>query len=166
MRALLLGAGASYECGMPLVWEFTHVLRANVLKRLNSHLFDFRKDPSFRVRFTQILSAPELHYEQMIGELEALRLGGGPDSDVAYHVALQLVECVQILLLEDQVKTTPLFAERVKDYSGIKALLARHPRLHVFSLNHDVNMEEICKCHGVPYRDGFYDDPAKRYATI
>ena len=76
------------------------------------------------------------------------------------------VECVQILLLEDQVKTTPLFAERVKDYSGIKALLARHPCLHVFSLNHDVNMEEICKCHGVPYRDGFYDDPAKRYANI
>jgi hypothetical protein len=43
MRAIFLGTRASYECGMPLVWEFTTVLRDNVLRRLDSRLFDFRK---------------------------------------------------------------------------------------------------------------------------
>jgi hypothetical protein len=166
MKALLLGAGASYECGMPLVWEFTGVLRANVLKRLDSHLFDFRKDPSFRSVFESILSSPTLHYEQMVGELEALHLKRDLHSATAYNTLRQLIDCVQILLLEDQLITTPMLAEKVKDYAGIKSLLAQHPCLHVFSLNHDLNVDEICKYHGVPCRDGFFDDAAKRYAHI
>ncbi|MFL9900029.1 hypothetical protein PQR71_18050 [Paraburkholderia fungorum] len=166
MKALFLGAGASYECGMPLVWEFTNGLRMNVLKRLNSHLFDFRRDPSLRTHLEALLSAPELHYEQMIGELEALYLQRGLHSDVAYTAARQLLDCVQVLLLEDQLNTTAMFGERAKTYSGIRDLLARHPCLHVFSLNHDINFEEICKFHGVPYRDGFFDDAPQRYSNI
>jgi hypothetical protein len=166
MKALLLGAGASYECGMPLVWEFTGVLRANVLKRLDSHLFDFRKDPSFRTVFESILSTPTIHYEQMIGELEALHLKRDLHLVTAHNTLRQLIDCVQILLMEDQLNTTPMLAEKAKDYGGIRSLLAQHPCLHVFSLNHDLNVEEICKYHGVPCRDGFYDDVAKRYAHI
>ncbi|MBN3967873.1 hypothetical protein IMW75_21660 [Pseudomonas gregormendelii] len=166
MKALFLGAGASYECGMPLVFEFTNGLRANVLKRLDTKLFDFRKDPSFRTRFEAILSDPDLHYEQMIGELEALQLRRDPSSEIARLTALQLVDCVQILLLEDQELTTKFFAEKAKDYSGIKAMLAKHRCLHVFSLNHDINFEEICKFHGVQCRDGFFDQGVDRYTNI
>jgi hypothetical protein len=151
---------------MPLVWEFTRVLRSNVLRRLDSHLFDFRKQPEFRVYFETLLSNPTLHYEQMVGELEAIYLGGGPDAKIAFDTARQLVDCIQILLLEDQQKTLPLFAEKVKDYSGLKVLLAAQPWLDVFSLNHDVNMEELCKFHGTPCRDGFFDDEPQRYSRI
>jgi len=166
MKALFLGAGASYECGMPLVFEFTNGVRANVLKRLDTKLFDFRKDPSFRIRFETILSNPDFHYEQMIGELEALQLGRGPTSEVAGLTVRQLVDCVQMLLLEDQELTTKLFAEKAKDYSGIKELLAKHRTLHVFSLNHDVNFEEICKFYGIQCRDGFFDHAVERYTNI
>jgi hypothetical protein len=166
MKALLLGAGASYECSMPLVWEFTGVLRANVLKRLDSHLFDFRKDPSFRAVLESILSAPTIHYEQMIGELEAMYLKRDLHSATAHNTLRQLIDCVQILLLEDQLNTTPMLVEKAKDYAGMKSLLVQHPCLHVFSLNHDLNVEEICKYHGVPCRDGFYDNAAMRYAHI
>jgi hypothetical protein len=166
MKALLLGAGASYECGMPLVWEFTGVLRANVLKRLDSHLFDFRKDPSFRAIFESILCSPALHYEQMVAELEALHLKRDVHSATAYNALRQLIDCVQILLLEDQLNTTPMLAEKAKDYAGIKSLLAQQPCLNVFSLNHDLNIEEICKFQGVPCRDGFFEDAADRYAHI
>lgn len=166
MKALFLGAGASYESGMPLVWEFTNVLRANVLKRLDTHLFDFRKDPSFRARFEAILTAPTLHYEQAVGELEEEYLKRGQHADVAYNALRQLIECVQLILLEDQVKTTQFLAEKVKDYSGLRMLLAQNPCLHVFSLNHDINFEEICKYHGLPYRDGFFDHTAQRYSNI
>jgi len=166
MKALFLGAGASYECGMPLVWEFTNGLRANVLKRLDSRLFDFRKDPSFRARFEEILANPDLHYEQMIGVLENLQLERGASSDVARTTALQLIDCVQILLLEDQLLTTNLLAEKTKDYSGIKYLLQKNPCLHVFSLNHDINFEEICKFHNVDCKDGFFDHTIERYSNI
>jgi hypothetical protein len=166
LKALLLGAGASYECGMPLVWEFTGVLRANVIKRLDSHLFDFRKDPSFRAIFEAILRSPALHYEQMVGELEALHLKPDGRSVTAYNALRQLIDCVQILLLEDQVNTTAMLAEKAKDYDGIKSLLARQPCLNVFSLNHDLNLEEVCKFHAVPCRDGFFDDAANRYANV
>jgi hypothetical protein len=151
---------------MPLVWEFTGVLRANVLKRMDSTLFDFRKDPSFRQILEAILQAPDHHYEQVVAELEALFLKRDAHSATAHHALRQLVDCVQILLLEDQVNTTAMFAEKVKDYAGIEALAARHPGLPVFSLNHDLNFEEICKFHQVPLRDGFFYDMATRYANI
>lgn len=166
MKALFLGAGASYECGMPLVWEFTNGLRANVLKRLDSKLFDFRKEPNFRARFEEILANPNLHYEQMIGVLENFQLERRASSDTARTTARQLIDCVQILLLEDQLLTTNLLAEKVKDYSGIKDLIKRHPCLHVFSLNHDINFEEICKYHDVNCKDGFFEQTVERYSNI
>jgi hypothetical protein len=166
MRALFLGAGASYECGMPLVWEFTNTLRPNILKRLDGRLFDFRKKPAFRAHFEAILSDPSLHYEQMVGALQDIYLARGENSAIAHDVYRQLVECIQILLLEDQKLTLPLFKEKVKDYIGIKNLVEQHPCVHVFSLNHDINFEEICEYHAVNYRDGFYHNPDKRYAHI
>ena len=166
MKGIFLGAGASYECGMPLVWEFTNVLRANILKRLDTHLFDFRENPSFKAYFQQLLSNPDLHYEEMIGKLETIQLERGSLSEVARTTALQLVDCVQILLLEDQEITTRLFAEKVKDYSGISSLLTKHPCLSVFSLNHDINFEEICKFHNIDCRDGFFDEQIERYSNI
>ena len=135
---------------MPLVWEFTGVLRANVLKRLDSHLLQLGERMTSRAVFESILSSPTLHYEQMVGELEALHLKRDLHSATAYNTLRQLIDCVQILLLEDQLITTPMLAEKVKDYAGIKSLLAQHPCLHVFSLNHDLNVEEICKYHRVP----------------
>lgn len=166
MKALFLGAGASYECGMPLVWEFTNILRANVLRRLDTHLFDFRSAPNFRASFERILSNPNLHYEQMVGELESICLAGGAYSKIARTVLVQLIDCVQMLLLEDQMHTTGLFREKVKDYAGIQDLLGRNPCLHVFSLNHDINFEEICRFHGIELRDGFFRGGAERYQNI
>lgn len=166
MKGLFIGAGASYECGMPLVWEFTNILRSNVMKRLDSNLFNFKGELEFRNIFEQILCNPNLHYEQMIHELENIYIDRSKHSDLARTAALQLTECVQILLLEDQQLTTEFFSQRVKSYDGIKGLLRQNPCLHVFSLNHDVNFEEICKFHEIPCKDGFFDSPVERYAHI
>lgn len=151
---------------MPLVWEFTPVLRSNVLKRLDSHLFDFRQQPGFRATFEVILSNPALHYEQMVGQLESIHLSQSLNAQIAFNTARQFIDCIQIILAEDQLNTTPLFAEKVKDYSGLTALLKMQPYIDVFSLNHDVNFEEICKFHGLPYRDGFFDNGAHHYGHI
>ncbi|WP_371364539.1 hypothetical protein ACA097_16280 [Pseudomonas sp. QL9] len=166
MKALLIGAGASYECGMPLVWEFTNILRSNVLKRLDTKLFDFRESPDFRYIFEKIISNPKLHYEEMIGELERIRIDNPEQSSVATSTALQLTECVQILLLEDQQNTTEYFKLKCKDYDGIKSLISKHGKVDIFSLNHDINLEEICKHHGIKYKDGFYESEENNYSHI
>lgn len=166
MKALFLGAGASYECGMPLVWEFTNILRVNLLRRLDTNLFDFRSSTHLREQFETMLSNPNFHYERMVGELENLYLARGNQANIVHNAYRQLVECVQGLLLEDQLLTTALFSERVKDYEGIRNLVSINPCLHVFSLNHDVNFEEICKFHGVGCRDGFFENENNRYADI
>jgi hypothetical protein len=166
MKGVFLGAGASYECGMPLVWEFSSVLRANVLKRLDTKLFDFRERPEFRNQFESILKCPNLHYEQMIGELESIYLARGPDSAVAYHAALQLLDCVQILLFEDELRTAPMLAAAMPDYRGLQDLVAKSPSLNIFSLNHDQIVEEICHHFKIPFRDGFYEDHGSKYEHI
>ncbi len=140
---------------MPLVGELTNCIRFNLLKRLDGKLFDFRADPAYRETFKSILSDTNLHYEQMVGVLEDTLFAGKGKPQVVQNVTSQILECIQLLLLEDQVNTSALFASKVKDYVGIAALADQQPGLHVFSLNHDVNFEEICKYHGVPYRDGF-----------
>ena len=72
MKGVFLGAGASYEVGMPLVWEFSNTLRINVIKRMNSNLFDFKKDSSLKEQFINLLSDENLHYEEVVGELEKI----------------------------------------------------------------------------------------------
>jgi hypothetical protein len=166
MKGVLLGAGASYECGMPLVWEFTSVLRASVLKRLDSKLFDFRERPEFRSQFEFILKCPKLHYEQMIGELESIYLARGPDSAVAYNAALQLVDCVQILLFEDELRTAPMLAAAMPDYKGLRNLAEKYPAVNIFSLNHDQIIEEVCGHLEIPFRDGFHEGQGSRYDHI
>lgn len=158
MKALFLGAGASFECGMPLIDEFTRTLIPNILNRLDSRLFDFSKTPHFRKKFEEILLNPKIHYEQMVGALQDIYLERREDSEIAYSVYQQLVECIQILLLEDQKLTLPLFKEKIKDYIGIKNLVDQHPCLHVFSLNHDINFEEICRYYAVDFKDGFFEN--------
>lgn len=151
---------------MPLVWEFTNELRVNVLKQLDTTLFDFRKSPALRPQLEAILSNPTLHYEQMIGELEALCLRRGPDQAAALNATRQLIDCVQILLTEDQLLTTGMLRVKMPDYAGIAGLATLNPGLDVFTLNHDVVFEEICRFHCVPYRDGFFDSPVPRYQQI
>ncbi|WP_148255492.1 hypothetical protein [Aidingimonas lacisalsi] len=70
MKGVFLGAGASYEVGMPLVWEFTQTLRENILKRLDSKLFNFEADDELKSFFIEVLSNEDIHYEQIVGLLE------------------------------------------------------------------------------------------------
>lgn len=54
MLAFFLGAGASVECGMPLVWPFTATFRENVLKRIDTQLFNFSDNEKIKERFVAI----------------------------------------------------------------------------------------------------------------
>lgn len=156
MKGLLLGAGASFEVGMPLVWEFSQTLRINILKRLETKLFDFNDDIQLKKYFIEILSDKNLHYEQVVGLLEKKLLNKTENIHNIHGIISQLIECIQLLLLEEQKNTKKLFSEKIKDYYGIYSLLDKENLLNIFTLNHDTIFEEILDYYKIPYKDGFY----------
>lgn len=155
---LFLGAGSSYEVGMPLVWEFSSTLRKNVLSRIDTKLFDFKGNEDLRSSFISLLSDENKHYEEVVGELEYIYLSNKYDTQEVWGVIIQLVECIQLLLLEEQENTAELLKLKSIDYYGIISLLKSYKSFDVFSLNHDLVMEEICNFYKIPYKDGFYEE--------
>ena len=156
MKGIFLGAGASYEVGMPLVWEFSQTLRENILKRLDSKLFNFESDNELKSFFIKILSDENLHYEQVVGLLENRYIEDRNNCQRTRGVIIQLIECIQLLLLEEQSNTLKFLSERIKDYYGITSLINQEHVLNIFSLNHDIVFEEIFDYYKIPYKDGFY----------
>ncbi len=160
MKGIFLGAGASYEVGIPLVWEFSNTLRANVLKRIDSNLFTFKSN-SFKEKFINLLSDKNKHYEEVVGELEQLYLSDKRKNSFVYPFIIQLVDCIQILFVEEQNNTLKLLSEKIKDYYGIKNILKEQGVTNIFSLNHDIVFEEIFDFYNIPYKDGFYNCKSK-----
>ena len=156
MQGVFLGAGASYEVGMPLVWEFSQTLRENILKRLDSKLFNFESDGELKSFFIEILSDESIHYEQVVGLLEKRHIEDRTNSQKIHGVIVQLIECIQLLLLEEQSNTLKFLSEKIKDYYGISSLIKNEGVINIFSLNHDIVFEEILDYYKIPYKDGFY----------
>ena len=83
---LLIGAGASYEVGMPLVNELTNIVKVNILKRI--HLFDFKDDKNLKEIF--IFKVKNMtNYEVAIGELENMYLEN--HSDILHGIIIDIM---------------------------------------------------------------------------
>lgn len=161
MLGLFLGAGASYEVGMPLVMELSNEVRHNVVKRLDKKLFNFNAFPHLKLIFKNLLLCEVLNYEQVLGELENLFLKEIKHQQEIWGLINQFIECVHLILLEDQKNTLELFHQKVRDYGGIVSVVQNNAPLYVFSLNHDIVFEEICGYYKIPLKDGFYDQDTK-----
>lgn len=161
---MLLGAGFSYECGMPLVWEFTHVIKRELLKRIDSRLFDFKGDSEFKAYFISLLKEDDLHYEQIVSVLENKL--NEHNHEYIHGVILQFVECIQSLLFQENMRVSKLIKSKFKDYSGIVEFLNGEKVVDVYSLNHDLIFEELCNFYSLPYRDCFYEGRETNYDSI
>lgn len=142
MKGLFLGAGASYECGMPLVWEFTNVFRAQIIKRLNTRLFNLNNNQELKKYFIDLLNNKSIHYEEIVSELENLSLKTNKNIEVEGLIH-QVIECIQLLLLEDQQLTLPMLALKAADFIPLKKLVSQEKPLYIFSLNHDLIYRRI-----------------------
>lgn len=76
MKALFIGAGATYDCGMPLVWELTAEIRRWLTpeklitfnNNWNSQCGGWDQDVvSYLI---SLLENENLHYENIIGAIE------------------------------------------------------------------------------------------------
>lgn len=168
VKGLFLGAGASVECGMPLVWEFTDTLSRNILSRLDIKLFNFHGDTRIKTRFSSIFQSETMHYEEMLKSLEDWKIQAQTpkEKQIVDGLIGQVTECIQLLLLEIQEKCLPRMKVRFENYFGLEALLENQGRIEVFSLNHDLIIEELSAYFNLGLKDGFYANREHGYNNL
>lgn len=162
LTGLFLGAGASYEIGMPLVWELTQEingwLTADKLRELNA---DWRRQrtpfPNEVIEnIAPILGRPDLHYEAVLGYVETqIRRSNGSLRQGYSGFYAWLVYVVYGILYLRHINNEALIDRMLPSYDGLATLAARNQPLWIFSLNHDLIVELIAAQHKVPINSGY-----------
>jgi hypothetical protein len=161
---LFLGAGASLELGMPLTWDLTAELRAwlkpDKLRGFNrAWQLQGGGYPAEVVEdFVSVLMTPGMHYESMLGYLQAQwrRL---PRFQHEYHGLYGwLVEMVYFILYYRQINNEAYITTGVRYFEGIVGLARESKPLWIFSSNHDLMVECLCAHYSLPICSGLRED--------
>lgn len=166
MKALFLGAGATYDCGMPLVWELTAEIRRWLTPE---KLIGFNETWKLKgggwnhevvSHLVSLLENKNIHYENIIGALEVeCSRERNQDKRQSYYAALGfMLQAVYGLLMERQVKNTHYALAALEDFSSIKEMAENNKPLWVFSLNHDCIVEMLALKSGIPLKSGFNEE--------
>ncbi|QJD91656.1 hypothetical protein HH213_17125 [Duganella dendranthematis] len=158
---LFLGAGASYEAGMPLVWELTQEIRTWLTpEKLRQFNVGWREQggghPDEVINsFIDILQRADVHYESLLGFLQVQFRRPGANSQHYHSLYSWLVQTVYYKLYFRHVQNLPFFEKHLPFYSGIKVLAEQNNPLWVFSLNHDLVLEALAAQFDIPIHSGF-----------
>ena len=166
LTGLLLGAGASYDLGMPLVKELTHDLKSwltpEKLYSLNQHWrsggpgFDYPDDVI--ENFASVLDREDMHYENILGylQMQSQRHSGVAQS---YNGLYQFLSgIIYALLQERHLRDVDYIERNVRYLDGIKSLADENAPLWIFSLNHDLIIECFAADVGIPIKSGFTEE--------
>ena len=166
LTGLLLGAGASYDIGMPLLLELTHELKSwltpDKLRNLNQHWrrggTEFGYPDHVIEDFASVLDREDMHYESILGYLQA-QSRRDPDTLQAYYgLYLFLSGIIYALLQERHLLNIGYIERNIRYLDGIKAFVGENAPLWIFSLNHDLIIECFAADTGIPLKSGFTDD--------
>ncbi len=160
---LFVGAGFSYEAGMPLVWELTAEIKNWITGAKLLELNESWKaqggglSESVLNDFLSVLSRPDMHYEAILGYLTAqTRHQRQQEVSGEYHYLNSwLIQMVYHLLYLRQVNNFGFLQANLPFYDGIKALVEESDPLWVFTLNHDVIIEAIAARLEIKLHSGF-----------
>jgi hypothetical protein len=161
LTGLFLGAGASYEAGMPLVWELTaeikNWLTPNKLRELNQEwrLQGGGHPDAVIEDVATVLQMENLHYENILGYVETQYQRHNGLQQHYHHLYSWLVDLVYQLLYFRQVNNDRYLDGRLHFYEGIRSLAEKNSPLWVFSLNHDLVVEAIAARFAIPIHSGF-----------
>lgn len=165
MQALFLGAGASFDCGLPLIWELTAEIRRWLTpERLDAYNRGWEEqgaswNSAVITRVNQLVADEDTHYEQI---LESLADDSQNASDAVlqqhYHQAyIFFAQAIYAFLLERQAKNFSFAKAVLKDYDGLKSLLTFNRPLWIFSTNQDVVVELMAARLDIPLKSGLPD---------
>jgi hypothetical protein len=152
---LFLGAGASFECGMPLVWDLTAEIRAwltsEKLKNLNCHWRALGGGYPDEVinSVIPLLVNLTVHYEHILGSVEVHRRRGTKYNTAYNGMYVWLVDLVYQLLYQRHVLNENFITRSLRYLEGIAGLAHRDTPLWVFSLNHDLIVECVAAHYDV-----------------
>jgi hypothetical protein len=161
LTGLFLGAGASYEAGLPLVWELTHEIKKWLTPE---KLREFNR--GWRVQggghpvgviedMIACLEQPAMHYEAILGYLETQWRRHRANA-IHYHgLYVWMVEMVYHMLYLRHVNNEAFLKRQLSAYDGLRALADENTPLWIFSLNHDVIVEAIAARLSIPLHTGF-----------
>jgi hypothetical protein len=161
LTGLFLGAGASYEAGMPLVWELTaeikNWLTPAKIRELNAgwHLQHGGYSDAVVDDLISILVRSDVHYEAALGYMEAQFRRQHHLQEEYHGLYSWLVELVYMLLYYRQVNNSAFLNQHLSRYDGIRTLAEANAPLWVFTLNHDVIIEAIAARLSIPVHSGF-----------
>lgn len=151
----LLGAGASYELGLPLVDELTIEFKRSILRNWNAPYYKVSR--KIEEVLYPLLNDNSMNYEDIIGriEVEINRTRGNNQLYQEWYAVLgRYLEAVSILLLERHTKNEQFINERLYLLEEIKNFCSEKP-LWIFSLNHDLIIEMFAKYYQIPLKCGF-----------
>ena len=162
MQALFLGAGASFDCGLPLTWELTAEIRRWLTpERLAAYNAGWEAqgahwNDAVIAQMNEWIADEDRHYEQI---LEALaRKSQTADYDFLQRDYRQayifFAQTVYAFLLERQAKNFRFASVVLKDYEGLKSLLELNRPLWIFSTNQDVVVELLAAQWKIPLKSG------------
>jgi len=161
LTGFFLGAGFSYEVGMPLVWELTSELKetltASKVRQWNE---SWRKNgtgfsDAVIEDFISVLSRTDMHYESVLGYLETQQRRIAPLRREYHGLYAWVVECVSQILIRHHTLNVVYIERTLRYLDGFAHFATEQQPLWVFSLNHDVIVECLAAKHGIPLNSGF-----------
>ncbi|MCK9462854.1 MAG: hypothetical protein M0R80_24795 [Proteobacteria bacterium] len=164
LTGLFLGAGASYEAGMPLVGDLTRELKQwltpDKLRSLNQswRWQGGRHSDEVIEDFAAVLSRPDLHYESLLGYLET-QFNRQHRLRQEYHALYSwLVQMIYFILYFRHINNGEYIKRSLGYFNGLSAFAAHNEPLWVFSLNHDLIVECLAITTGIPLNAGFTNE--------
>lgn len=154
---LFLGAGASYELGMPLVWDLTKELRLQITPdKLESQCKNWSSNYSAESidKFRKVFCDENMHYESVIGYLEVQHDRAPSPNDPYHGMRTRLVEWVYGLFLLRHLKKKSYIQTGLQFLDGIRGLVHQNKPLWIFSLNHDMIIECLAAQFSIPISAG------------
>lgn len=157
MQGLFLGAGASYELGMPLVVELTETVKVDHTPDLvRKTAKNYRWSEESTDFFLRLLADKDLHYEAVIGAIEVMAQRQGSSTESYENIRTHLVDMVSRYLIAEHSARKELSILGLSYLEGLRKYFRNNEPLRIFSLNHDVMIEEICSFMAEPLKAGFY----------
>lgn len=164
LTGLFLGAGATCEVGMPLVWDLTDELRRwltpDKLRSFNDAWLirgNGRRAETIE-HLVRLLENRDLHYEAILGSLETeyRRLGATNAVRQDFHAMYAwLIQMIYHLFYARHVKNEAVFQRTLSTLDGIADLAEKNAPLWVFTLNHDLVIECFATTRGINVNCGY-----------
>jgi hypothetical protein len=162
-KGLLLGAGFSVELGMPTLREFSQAffnfLTPNILRSLitimksyepygNNNPTDKIEYEILYVAFIKFLNSGIVNYEALLRCIDDEQCNDRPKKLAKDHFLGKLEELINESFFIFQTQTYSIYKRNRELYKQLFCNLAEH-ELWIFSLNHDVIIEMLCKDFGI-----------------